>query len=118
LEECITLWKLTPPEEWHHHFIHTLEGIPTKWYTDQELRKGTTTWKTLQHNFTVTFSFEHENPNIDATLKQIRGVIFIKETEVELITEEKQWNKQTVKELLSCYHVQEEATDEDDSWDI
>jgi hypothetical protein len=69
---------------------------------------------TLQQNFTVTFSFENENPNIDVTLKKIRGVIFIKEPEIELITEEQQWNKQIVKELLSCYHVQEEAPDEDD----
>jgi hypothetical protein len=36
-------------------------------------------WKVLLHNFTVTFSFNHENPNIDATLKKIIGVIFIKE---------------------------------------
>jgi hypothetical protein len=36
------------------------------------------------------FSFKHENPNIDATLKQIRGMIFIKEPEVKLITEEQQ----------------------------
>jgi hypothetical protein len=28
LEKCETLWKMTPPEEWPHHFIHTLEGIP------------------------------------------------------------------------------------------
>jgi hypothetical protein len=67
----------------------------------------------LKHNFTVTFSFEHENPNIDAALKQIRGVIFIKEPEVEHITEEQHRNKHTIKELLSCYHVQEEAPDED-----
>jgi hypothetical protein len=72
----------------------------------------------LQHNFIVTFSFEHENPNIDSTLKQIRGVIFIQEPEVELITEYQQQNKQTVKELLSCYHVQEEAPDEDDLHNI
>jgi hypothetical protein len=32
--------------------------------------------------------------------------------------EEEQQNKQTVKELLSCYHVQEEAPDEDDPHDI
>jgi hypothetical protein len=44
----------------------------------------------LQHNFTVTFSAKHENPNIDATLKYIRGVIFIKEPEVEIIIEEQQ----------------------------
>jgi hypothetical protein len=82
------------------------------------LHKGTTTWRTLQQYFTITFSFEHENPNIDATLKRIRGVIFIKEPEIEFIREEKQRNKQTVKELLSCYHVQEEAPDEDDPHDI
>jgi hypothetical protein len=117
-EECITLWKMKPPEEWPHHFIHTLEGIPMKWYTNQELHKGTTTWTTLQQNFTVTFSFEHQNPNIDIALKQIRGVTFIKEPEVELITEKQQRNKQTAKKLLSCYHVQEEAPDEDDPRDI
>jgi hypothetical protein len=79
LEKCRTLWRMTPPEEWPHHFIHTLEGIPTNWYVDQELHRGTAEWTTLQQNFIVTFSFEHENPNIDSTLKQIRGVIFIKE---------------------------------------
>jgi hypothetical protein len=102
LEKCRTLWKMTPLEEWPHYFIHNLEGIPTNWYTDKELRRGTTTWMTLQQIFTVTFSFQHENPNIDAALKQIRGVIFIKEPKVELITKEKQWNKQTVKALLLC----------------
>jgi hypothetical protein len=46
-------------------------------------------------------------------------VIFIKEPEVELIPEEQQWNKQTFKELLSCYRMQEEeASDEDDLCDI
>ena len=81
---------------------------------DQELRKGTMTWMTLQQNFTITFSFEHENPNIYAALKHIRGVIFIKELDIEFITEEKQRNKHTIKELLASYHVQEEAPYEDD----
>jgi hypothetical protein len=45
-------------------------------------------------------------------------VIFIKEPEVELIIEEQQQNRQTVKELLSCYHVQEEVLEEDDPRDI
>jgi hypothetical protein len=79
LEKCRVIWKMTPPKEWPHHFLHTLEGIPTNWYAYQEMCRGTTSWIVLQHNFIVTFSFEHENPNIDATLKQIRGVIFIKE---------------------------------------
>jgi hypothetical protein len=42
LEKCRALWKMTPPEEWPHHFVHTLEGIPANRYMDQELRKGTT----------------------------------------------------------------------------
>ena len=112
------LWKMTPPEEWPYHFIHTLEGILVKWYTNQELCKGTTTWRTLQQNFIVTFSFEHDNPNIDTALKWIRGVIFIIELEIEFITEEQQRNRQIVKELLSCYHVQEEAPDEENPCDI
>jgi hypothetical protein len=79
---------MKPPEKWPHHFIHTLEDIPTNWYTNQELHKGTTTWTTLQQKFTITFSFEHENPNIDAALKWTRGIIFIEEPEIELITKE------------------------------
>jgi hypothetical protein len=109
---------MTPQEEWPHHFVHTLEGIPTNQYTNHELCKGTTSWTVLQKYFTYTFSFEHENPNIDASLKQIRGVIFIKELEVKIIIEEKKLNIQTVKELFPCYIVQEEAPDEDDPCDI
>jgi hypothetical protein len=55
---------------------------------------------------------------MDSTLKQIRGEIFIQEPEVELITNYQQQNKQTMKELLSCYHVQEEAPDEDEPHNI
>ena len=90
MEVCQTLWKMKTSEEWSHHFIHTLEGIPMNWYTDQEMHKGTKTWATLQQNFTVTFSFEHENPNIDAAMKRIRNVIFIEEPEVETTTEVQQ----------------------------
>jgi hypothetical protein len=72
LEKCKAQWRMTPPEEWPHHFIHTLEGIPGNWYIDQEMRRGTTEWTTLQQNFVVTFSFEHENPNMDSTLKLIQ----------------------------------------------
>jgi hypothetical protein len=90
LDNFLTLWKMKPLEEWPHHFISTLEGIPTNSYVEKELRRGTTEWTTLQNNFIVTFSFEHDNPNIDSTLKKIRGVIFIKELEVELIIEYQQ----------------------------
>jgi hypothetical protein len=55
---------------------------------------------------------------MDSALKQIRGVIFVDELEVELMKEYQQQNRQTIKELLSCYHVQEEAPDEDDPHNI
>jgi hypothetical protein len=92
LEKYRTLWTMKPPEEWPHHFTHTQEGIAENWYVDQELRRGTAEWTTLQKKFVVTFSFEHENPNMDLSLKKIRGVIFIQEIEVELITEYQQQN--------------------------
>jgi hypothetical protein len=59
------LWRMKPPEEWPHHFVHTLEWILANWYIDQELCIGTTNWIVLQQKFIVTFSFEHENPNMD-----------------------------------------------------
>jgi hypothetical protein len=105
--------KIDTPRGMASSFCTYLRG-----YTNQELRRGTSSWTVLQQNFTVTFSFEHENPNIDTTLKQIRGVIFIKEPEIELITEEQRRNRNMVKELFSCYHVEEEAPDEDDPRDI
>jgi hypothetical protein len=109
---------MTPPEEWPHHFIHTLEGILGNWYIDQEMSRGTTEWRNLQHKFVVTFSFEHKNPKIDSTLKQIQGVIFVDEPEVEIMIEYQQQNRQTFKKLLSCYHVEEEAPNEDDPCNI
>jgi hypothetical protein len=45
-------------------------------------------------------------------------VIFIDEPEVELMKKYQQHNRQTIKELLSCYHVEEEAPDEDDPCNI
>jgi hypothetical protein len=45
-------------------------------------------------------------------------VILINEPEVKLITEEQQRNTKRVKELLSCYHVQEEVPKEDNPCNI
>jgi hypothetical protein len=80
--------------------------------------RGTTKWTTLQQNFVETFSFECENPNFDSSLNHIRGVIFIDEREIKIMIEYQQQNKHIVKELLSCYHVEEEALDEDDPHNI
>jgi hypothetical protein len=41
LEKRKTKWRMTPPEEWPHHFIHTLEGILGNSYIDQEMHRGT-----------------------------------------------------------------------------
>jgi hypothetical protein len=57
-------------------------------------------------------------PTLIQLLKLIRGVIFFYEPEVKIITKYQQQNRQTVKELLSCYHVEEEAPDEDDPRNI
>jgi hypothetical protein len=95
-----------------------LEGIPEKWLVSQEMCRGTTKWKTLQQKIIVTFSFEHENPNMDLTLNKIRGVILIDEPKVEIMTDYQQQNKHIFKELLSCYHVEEEAPYEDNPHNI
>jgi hypothetical protein len=71
---------MTPPKESTNNFIHTLEGIQGKWYIDHEMCIATTEWKRLQHNFVVALSFEHENSNINSTLKLIHGMIFTDET--------------------------------------
>jgi hypothetical protein len=44
--------------------------------------------------------------------------IFLTKVMKEAQQEEQQQNKQTVKELLSCYHVHEDAPKEDDLCDI
>jgi hypothetical protein len=44
IDDCVTNWRLVPPEEWTHYFIHTLEGIPSNWYKEQELRRETVSW--------------------------------------------------------------------------
>jgi hypothetical protein len=82
------------------------------------MRRGNAEWTGLQQNFVVTFSFEHENPNMDLVLKMIHGMIFSNEPEVEIMTEYQQKNRQAVKELLPCHHVEEEALDEDDLHNI
>jgi hypothetical protein len=66
----------------------------------------------------IDFSFEHENPMIDSSMKLIHGIIFFEEREVEIIIEYQQQNRQTIKELLSCYHVAKETLEEEDPHNI
>jgi hypothetical protein len=85
IEWCMVQWRLVPPEEWPHHFIHTQEGIPRNWYTELERCRGTASWEEMKHNFFITFSFEHENHMVDTTLKVVRDRIF-EELEFEFVT--------------------------------
>lgn len=38
-----------------HMFIHTLGKVPTKWYLETELCKGTSEWYALIDSFLLTF---------------------------------------------------------------
>jgi len=62
----------------------------------------------------INFSFEHENPTIDSSLKLIQGMIFFELPKVEILMEYQQQNKHKVKKLLSSYDVTEEAPEEED----
>jgi hypothetical protein len=48
----------------------------------------------------------------------IWGMIFVDESKVEIMIEYQQQNRQTVKELLSFYHVEDEELYEDDPRNI
>jgi hypothetical protein len=50
------------------YFIHTLEGISSNWYKEQELCRETVSWGAMQHKFIKTFSFESENTWVDLAL--------------------------------------------------
>jgi hypothetical protein len=55
--------------------------------------RATAKWTALQQNFVVTFSFEHDYPNIDSALKNIKGFIFIDEPEIDIIIDYQQQNR-------------------------
>jgi hypothetical protein len=50
-----------------------------------ELCREIANWEELQQNFVITFSFEHENPEIDTSLKLVKERIF-EEPEFESVT--------------------------------
>jgi hypothetical protein len=93
---------LVPPREWTHYFIHTLEGIPSNWYKEKELRRETVSWGAVQQNFIKTFSFESENPWVDLALQRIKMNIF-EEYEVDTMTIERDYIKETLEQLVYCY---------------
>jgi hypothetical protein len=68
----------------------------------------------MQQNFLVTFSFEHESPEIDTPLKVVRDMIF-EEPEVDIVTTYWHHKRQTTRQLLPCYHVVEEEDPTEDN---
>jgi hypothetical protein len=53
----------------------------------------------MQNNFVITFYFEHENPEINTTMKVIRDKIF-EEPKFEIIPTYQNRTRQTFKELF------------------
>ena len=57
-------------------FIHMLGKVPTKWYLETDLHRGTSEWPTLIESFILTFSFESWFETIGQVLHNIQEVIF------------------------------------------
>ena len=65
----------------------------------------------------ITFAFEHENPEIDTTLKLIKVRIF-EEPEVEILIDYQNLNWKTIRQLLHYYHVAKDDPIEENPHDI
>jgi hypothetical protein len=107
VDRYMVQWILLPPEKCPHHFIHILNGIQNYCYREHEQCKETANWEEMQHNFLITFSFEHEIPEIETTPKVVRDRIF-EEKNFEIIPTYQNHTRNTVRNLLHCYHVIEE----------
>jgi hypothetical protein len=68
-------------------------------------------------DFVITFAFEHENPEIDTTLKLVRDRIF-EELEVDIVTAYRNQKRQIVRQSLHCYYVVEDDRAEENPRDI
>ena len=76
IQTCQQNWSDIPEDEWAHRFVHTSDTVPRNWYTETELRKGTTTWPLMIDSFLLTFAFESEYPKVDQALQVIKSKIF------------------------------------------
>jgi hypothetical protein len=117
INDCVTNWRLVPPGEWMHYFIHTLYGIPSNWYKEQALCRETASWGTVQQNFIRTFSFESENPWVNLAFKRIKKKIF-EEYVVDTVTVDRDYRKETLEKLVYCYWITEDEEAEENPGDI
>jgi hypothetical protein len=85
-----------------HYFIHTLEGLSSNWYKEQELCKEIVSWGAVQQNFISTFSFKSENPWVDMELSRIKGNIF-ENYGADIMTLERDYKRETLEQLVYCY---------------
>ena len=53
-------------------FIPTLGKVPTDWYLDTELHRGTSEWYVLTESFILTFIFESGFDKISKALHKIQ----------------------------------------------
>ena len=111
IQTCEQNWSDIPEDEWVHRFIHTLDTIPRNWYTETELRKGTTTWPLMIDNFLLTFAFESEYPSVYQALQVIKSKIFEDCTISE--SAQPEWAIQ-LKEALECYNFASKPGEEDE----
>ena len=65
-------WGEKPRLEWVHIFINSLGKVPTDWYLETELRRGTNEWNMLTESFLLTFSFEIGFRCLNEALKDIQ----------------------------------------------
>jgi hypothetical protein len=61
-----------------------------------EQHRETTNWEEKKQNFVITFTFDHENLEIDTTVRSVRDRIF-EEPEVEILIAYQNQKKQTVR---------------------
>jgi len=97
--------------KWVHLFCHTLDVIPMNWYMETKLCHGTKEWDILRQGFIMAFTFEDGFDCIDATLQEVKVVIFrISQDPLELI--QPNWTTH-LSHVLECYNVIAEEEDED-----
>ena len=111
IQACEQDWSDILEDEWVHRFIHTLDTVPRNWYTEIELRKGTTTWPLMIDSFLLTFTFESKYPNVDQALDIIKTKIL--EDCTPSVQTQSEWSVQLT-EALECYNFQVEPEDEDE----
>ena len=103
-------WQKYLLQEWVHHFIHTLDMIPRKWYTSVELWRWNIEWEELATSFTHTFEFTDDHPSIDVSLQVMKVKIF---EYIPVAITNFNHNNTTINHWMECYNVMVEPNDDD-----